>query len=499
MLLPDVAPQRVIALGDGPTATMARRIWPDTGAQPDRLHVDLIVADSPDDATLTDVYDLLGPDGTAYIEFDWPRWRRFTGLTDRLRRAGLPVRVLYSISPGRHRWSATWWIPVGSPSAIRFVAHQIVPAESGSARLVDRLRRRLLGHWQRRPHLAVNRPWLLHPSRRQRLGVVITSADRQPAGAGATATIMKLGGSSTDQPILFTFPQDAGRSPGSSNRSFAEPTAVVKVPTIDEEILSSRRESDILTKLEALDPPISSIPAPIDAGRYRAAGLHAFGQTYAPGRPMATVAKPEAMTDHATLVGDWLVELAERTAQPVGPEQLTSALQSRMADLDGTLNVVPDGDELRRGLADAVRSVDLPASVLRHNDLGPWNVHITAAGAITVIDWADASTGGLPACDFIHFLLHLALCAHDAYQRDGRDRLLAEFHDENTALGRLIERLTADHVARLGLPAAQQTSALRTLTWALDLLRRPEEQRTAGLYLDLLRASIRRSASRSGH
>jgi hypothetical protein len=347
---------------------------------------------------------------------------------------------------------------------------------------------------RRRPDLAVNRPWLLHPSRRQRLGVVVTASRRQTTNGRTDETIMKLGGSSTDQPILFRFARDSGPSSRAAIGSFEEPTAVVKVPTLDEEIASSRREAEVLTELAAFDPPVTSIPAPIDAERYRAAGLHAFGQTYAPGRPLATITDPEAMADHAAAVGEWLIELAERTAQSSEPGQPTAALRSRMADLDTTLDVLGDGAELRRGLDDALRSLDLPFSVFRHNDLGPWNVHVTETGSITVIDWADASDGP-PACDFIHFLVHLGLCAHDAYRPDRQDRLLAEFHDGSTVLGGLIERLTADHVARVGL-SPQQIPGLRTLTWALDMLRRPPNERTAGLYLDLLRAEVRRSTGR---
>lgn len=496
LLLPELVPQRVTALGDGPTATTARSIWPGSGDRPengeaDRV-ADLVVADSGDDATLSAISGILGPDGVAYVEFDWPRWRRFDDLTDRFRRAGLAAQVLYSISPGRHRWSATWWIPVGSRSAIAFVAEQITPVRPRSARPVDRLRTLLLRRLQRRPHLAMNRPWLLHPGRRQRVGVVLGTAHRRPAEQRTNETIMKLGGSSTDQPILFTFEQDSGGSPG---RSLDQPAVVMKVPTIDEEITSSRRENEILTALDAFEPPISSIPSPVDAARYRAAGLQASGQTYAPGRPMATVAEPGAMFDHASAVGDWLVELAERTARPAESAELTATLRSRLAELEETLNVLPDGDELRWGLTDAVDRVELTGSVLRHNDLGPWNVHVTTAGAITVIDWADAECDGVPVCDFIHFLVHLGLCAHDAYGRGRRERVLADLHDGSTRSGRLVERLTVDHITRLGL-SAQQMPDLRTITWGLDLLRRPPEGRTAGLYLDLLRAEIGRSTSR---
>ncbi|MDH5519315.1 MAG: hypothetical protein OEZ14_02160, partial [Acidimicrobiia bacterium] len=59
---------------------------------------------------------------------------------------------------------------------------------------------------------------------------------------------------------------------------------------------------------------------------------------------------------------------------------------------------------------------------------------------------------------------------------------------------RFVWRATADHVVRVGL-TAEQIPQLRLLTWALDLLRRPPEQRTSGLYLELIRAELRRRTS----
>ncbi|MDH4279576.1 MAG: aminoglycoside phosphotransferase family protein [Acidimicrobiia bacterium] len=484
-----------MALGDGSTAATARRLWPgaDTGRADDRP-VDLVVADSPDAATLAAVAELLDPTTTAYLEFDWPRHRSYGALRHRLGRAGLPVTTLYSISPGRHRWAATWWIPVDSPRAARFIAAQLTPSGSRSANPVDRLRRHLLTRWQRNPDPVARRPWLLHPSRRQRLGVVIGGPRIGDSGERTTATIMKIGGSSTDQPILFEFGLRPGPVSGASTGPAGEPDVVIKVPQRAEEIEASRREAEVLTNLARLDPPVSLIPRAVDPRRYRAAGLQAFGQTYASGRPMAVVATPEALPEHAAAVGDWLLDLAGRTARPADPERVGATLHRRMVELEGSLSALPDGAEMSRALAAAAGDIDRSVAVHRHNDLGPWNVQVTATGRITVIDWADATTDGIPACDFIHFLAHLGFCAHDAYGPGRRERLTAELVDPSTPLGRFVWRATADHVVRVGL-TAEQIPQLRLLTWALDLLRRPPEQRTSGLYLELIRAELRRRTS----
>lgn len=497
LLLPDPGPKHVVALGDGPIAATARRLWPESTSAPvDDRPIDLVVADSPDPATLAAVAGLLDPTTVAYLQFDWPRHRPYGHLRTRLHRAGLAPTTLYSISPGRHRWAATWWIPVNDIEAAQFVAGRLTASRSRSARPIDRIRGALLAHWQRNPGLVARVPWLLHPSRNQQLGIVIGGPGIHRAEKrteASSTTIMKIGGSSTDQPILFTFGPRSEAQP----QPCAEvdgPDVVFKVPTLAEEIESSRCEAEMLTTLAALDPPVAQIPRPVDARHYRRAGLQAFGQTYAPGRPMAVVATPDLLPAHAAAVGDWVLELAARTAQAADPERKLASLDHTMAELAQSLRALPDAQDLSRRLAAAVRGIDRSLSVHRHNDLGPWNVQVTATGTITVIDWADATDDGIPACDLIHFLAHLAFCAYDGYGPVRRDRLIADLVDPGTPLGQVVWRATADHVVRLGM-SPDQIPDLRLITWALDLLRRPPEQRTSGLYLDLLRAQVRRTTS----
>lgn len=505
-LLPGPSPVSVVIVGFGPASIAAARLWSarrivdESGSAEPRIEnceADLVVAGLFDQSTLAEVRRMLGPEGVAYLETDWPLGRRTGWFRRRIERAGLEVGPMYAIAVGADRWTPSWWIPVGDSAATRFVAR------TGRNKHSERSLRRRLGDLPGRlaarlPQLVSRHPLLLHPRRFHRVGIVVAGTDpRSPAGGpppdlqpalrpgggrSPTSVAMRIGGSSTDQPILFYFD-------GADSSRDGEPTTVVKAPTRTEEIAAGRHEADVLGRLADRHTPVSGVPRPVPV--VGASGYNAWGQTYAAGTDLATLATPARLPDLAAAVADWTTQLAQRTAEPTSASVIAGWRRS-IEHVALGLAELHDGDELAGGVVAAFDRISHTKSVIHHGDLGPWNVHLTSDGSPTVLDWADSTVDGIPACDLIHFLAHLCLCAHDAYRGERRSLIIGRLMDPTSDCGRLTAHHTRDYATKVGLQV-HRIDDYRIVTWALDLLDRPPSEWDSGLYLELLRAEIRRT------
>jgi hypothetical protein len=486
-LLPDPAPATVVTIGGGEVTKMASRLVRHTAA-PESRGADLVVTARTDRATLERARELVGPGGAVYVEAHWPRFRRAELLGRRLSDAGFSNPTVYSLSPSNDRWSPSWWVPVGELDAVRFVAESTELLPSSRQTWFDRRRSRFVRWLVKRERLMRRHPWLLHPTRRQLLAAVavkpaleatampcepaVLPPARQRAGE-RSAAVMRIGGSSTDQAMLFAL------GPG------PQPRVVVKAPSIPEEVEASRREACMLSLLTDRNDPIAGVPRPVALPVDL--GIAAWGQTFAAGQPLTRVLQPDNLERHAWAMTDWLAELARRTSTTNHDAPIRSTADV-LAELGILWDRLPRGRLLERSARERLDDLLLHQQVCHHRDLGPWNVR-TDGASLHVIDWADAVPAGPPLCDLHHCLAHLALCAFDAYQPGRRKVVVAAFSDEGSELGKLVADCLYHYAATIDLERAAVPS-LRVLTWLLDLLRRPESERTHGIYLELLRAEL---------
>jgi len=504
-LLPDPSPLAVVTIGHGPTASSAKTLWPAAkrveaetmiGSYAHPGSADLVVADDFNSSTLDLIRRLLVPGGVAYAEIDWPRPSPPTRLTRQIERTGLGVDQLYSVSPSRERWSPSWWIPVGHREATTFVATEIKPTNPNSGPPLNRLRALLISWLLRSGPRFRHHPWLLHPTRRQRLGAVIRrpdssttdsahAGDRKLAPAELQSrpdlqTLLRIGGSSTDQAILFFFVDRL------------TPVAVIKAPTIPEEIRSSRHEARILSHLSNRSDSVAA--APMSVPVRGAIDFAAWGQTFAPGVAMTNCVSPSNLEEHARTITAALVDLALNTVGAVDEAPQSAVVDDMCRELGRSLDAVADGTKLVAGVESSLKGLLIRQTVCQHHDVGPWNIRVTRSGRPTIIDWADAVEAGFPMCDLFHFLVHLCFCAHDGYRPSRRSALIAEIMDPGSDLGALVASCLADYGRQIDL-AMESIPQLRVLTWVIDLLRRPRSQRAEGLYLELLRAELRWATS----
>jgi hypothetical protein len=504
-LLPDPTPRSVVAIGTGPAADHARLLGDSRPAG--HGTADLAVADRSDSATIAELVRSVRPGGVVCVDVAWPRLRPVRTLERRLAAAGLAPSTVYSLSPSRDRWSPSWWIPVGRSDAAVFVATAAAGLPpSGDRPLAHRLRARvqvwLLAWLGSRPALIGGAPWLLHPARRQRLLAVAVKAtgavaarsmpglspvDGLPSGGGGPgrdiAVAMRVGGSSTDQAMLFVF--GAGPTPG----------VVIKAPTEPEEVVASRQEHETLTALTSGAEPMPGVPRPV--ALTGGDGVPAWGQTFAPGRALTATLDPDELAVPAEAVTTWLIGLADRTATAADPDRVHELVWGAVDELTATLRSVPDGTWLEQQVRQRLRGLALPRLVAHHRDLGPWNIRADGDD-LSIIDWADAVPQGPPVCDLLHYLAHLTLCAHDAYGTRRQGELVDSLPQPESPAGALVEACLDRYCRAVGIDRCA-LPGLRVLTWVLDLLRRPPAERAGGLYLDLLRAEVRFGGTSAPH
>lgn len=489
-LLPDQAPERIAVLDHGPVSVTAAGSFPEADAASVPGTADLAIATGCDDETLARLHRWLKPGGVAYLEVPWSRVRSSGLVERRLATEGFGPVELYSLSPSSNRWAVSWWVPLNHPAAVRFVLDDRRPNRSAAQRPRREAGKAAMLMERLQPWLA-RHPWLIDASRSRHLCVVARKPggseclDAAPALArsasgdrSGSSALMRIGGSSTDQPMLFVF------APGATS-----PSAVVKAPSRPEEVAAGGHEGRILASLASPGHELPGVPRPLDLGSTR--GVVAVGQSYLAGTPMAQLVSPDSFDSLSTLSTDWLVELAATTGRPTTDVWCRDFIDSALSILSPSLRHDEGAWRVAEPLQRALAGFRVDFTVYRHCDFGPWNLRVDDTGALGVIDWADAVAIGPPGCDLVHHLAHLAFSAEDAYGLDQRHGVIARLMDPGRELGALVDDRLQRYASATGLDPAS-IDQLRLLTWVLDLLRQAPGKRSRSLYFSLLRAELDR-------
>lgn len=408
--------------------------WLLLGAGPElsRLVVQLGLAGSaaiaPDDAEPADVVALLhgasepleraiaalGPGGYLYWEVDRTSLRT-VDLTPgrarrRLRAAGITPLAIYWVGPG---WSrATRYLPIDPPGPLAwYLETMAVPTGPVSSAL-----RRILRVIVRHPSILA----LLVP----RFAVVAARspvATQTAPAALADPVVPQSVRSSAVPPVLVTGGEEAWSriTMVAFEAGVAAPSIVVKIARRAEFDEATRHEHEVLLHLRGrVDPAMrSTVPEPIallEAGPRAAVVQGAARGSSAFARMRRRPRDGQQRRRDLDRAAAWLISLHSQTTRsrvkPGSPGWATHVDQAldRFSD-----RFSPRGDVLH--LFERMRQhtqtlgADLPI-VLRHMDLGPWNVLIEGDG-VRVLDWEVARDG--PAMtDLVYVALHWSFAAH---------------------------------------------------------------------------------------
>jgi hypothetical protein len=466
-LLPTPRPQRALCRAGAGLARAVASIAGEVVTAGATGDCDLAVAEDPDPLLLAELRDALRPGGACYTEWHLPVVG--TQRVERaLRTAGFTDVTCYRPWPASAELPV-YWIPLGAPGAASYV----------------RSRRRLRGGRMRRL-LAGAHQWARDLARGRYASPICAIARRpgaSPSGGVDPAAWLREGwsawGLGPAPERLSTLLVTGG--PRSVSKvvllAFAEPSptplVAVKAPRVDEAAAGVRREGAALASLAGdRGRPIPGVPRILF--RREIDGVPLVGETALAGRPLESLLASRSLRGWSLKVADWLATLADgSTVVPADHwrETIVEPVLCRFVELFG--RVADRG--LLRECEGIVRAIGALPRVSEQRDFGPWNVLVTPAGELAVLDWESAEVDGLPVLDLLYYLTYASFNVDRAYDTDTR---LASYHrslDPSTRTGAVRRECLARYLDALGLEETAM-APLRVLLW---LIHAPSEFRHA--------------------
>ena len=419
---------------------------------------DLAVAQDPDPLSLSQLYDALSPGGACYTE-----WRAPIGGARRvertLRAAGFADVTCYRPWPAAPALPI-YWIPFGAPGAAAYVRSR--------RRLPGGRLRRLLAAARQRGHDLVKGRWTTPICALARRPTKNASENADPAAwlrrswsewtLGPTperlSTLLVTGGPRTVSKVVLL--------------AFGEPSRVplvaVKAPRVEAAAVGIRREAAALARLTGRPSQATpGVPRLLFCNEID--GIPLVGETAIGGRPLDTLLTRRSLAGWSATVADWLAWLARDAATLSGSHWREAIVEPMLADFEQAFGDVVDRGLLREAVG-IVRAIgDLP-QIPEQRDFGPWNLLVTQAGELAVLDWESAEVDGLPALDLLYYLAYASFIADRARTRESRILSYRRHLDPSTPTGGVRRDCVARYLDSLGLDPAR-LGPLRVLLWLI--------------------------------
>ncbi len=428
---------------------------------------DLAVATNPDRATLHRAWQALRPGGNFYGEWYSPLVGGSQGVRRRLEAAGFTDVACYWPWPIPGLTPALFWLPLDAPQAVRYFLSSR-PLSANPAASLSRAALQILWSFAWRARLLAP----VCAIARKPVGATIQAASHAPPSAleqeilsrwiiwGFRGTPSRLdwllwtgGKRSINKVVGYVF------APGED-----EPRMVVKLPRSPESLLGLAHEVDILQALQSRKgAPVVHIPGVLFVQEW--GGMPALGESVVSGQPLYTFLRQDNFLELAISVTDWLASLA--AGEPLRPRSAwwNRLVEPALDDFTQSFASVLDSSVPQACLALLQRLGDLP-QVCEHRDCSPWNLLLTSAGELAVLDWESAELNGLPGLDLAYFLAYSAFFVDEARQTGQMLEAYRRTADPATTTGRVQAECQRRYTDRTGLdPAA--LCPLRLLAWLI--------------------------------
>ncbi|MGH2367764.1 MAG: phosphotransferase family protein, partial [Chloroflexota bacterium] len=460
-LLPTPRPGRVLCHADGPLADAAAGITGQVITTGPAGTCDLAVAEDPGPLLLAELRSALRPGGACYTE-----WHPVMGgarqVERALRAAGFVDVTCYRPWPTSAALPV-YWIPIGASGA----------AASGAAAYV-RSRQRLRGGRVRRL-VAGARRGARDLSRGRfsrpicaiaRRGGEPRSSELDPA-AWLQANWSEWGLGSTPERLSLLLVTGGLRSVSKVVLlAFAEPNPIpqvaVKAPRVEGAAAGIRSEGAVLASL-AVRGSVPGVPRLLF--RREIDRIPLVGETALAGRPLDSLLAPRSLGFWSLRVVDWLTGLADGTPALPPDHWRDAIVEPTLSRFEEQFGGVVDRGLLREAESMVLEIGALPA-VPEQRDFGPWNVLVTPAGDVAVLDWESAEVEGLPALDLLYYLAYAAFYVEHARDLESRVASYRRSLDPSTPTGAIRRDCLVRYLDAVGLDPAD-LGPLRVLLWMI--------------------------------
>jgi SAM-dependent methyltransferase len=154
---------------------------------------------------------------------------------------------------------------------------------------------------------------------------------------------------------------------------------------------------------------------------------------------------------------DWIANLGERTAttSAATSAQVADSLETLFSRFEAIYDLTPQQRDFLSCQIATLRTN--PAAfplVFQHGDPGPWNMLVTPAGRVALLDWESAETQGMPLWDLFYFLRSYAIGLAQVNGTHDRQQAFAQHFLATSPLSTPVIDAVQDYSTRVGLPKA---------------------------------------------
>ena len=257
---------------------------------------------------------------------------------------------------------------------------------------------------------------------------------------------------------------------------------VVKAPRTSASDGAIEREAVVLDAVHGILGDVSGIPRVLFAGS--CAGVPVVGETALQGVPVSQLARRADYRAMGMQAARWQAKLVHVHAASPDASWSRRLIEPILGFLDGPLAALADAESIRATKRAVAGLRPLPI-VCEQRDFSPWNVLVTPAGDLAVLDWESGEPWGLPALDLVYFLTYLAAYQHGAPTAEQVKQAHRSTLDPTTTSGAITTDSLRHYVELLGINPSQLWP-LRLMCWLVharsgygrieDRLGRPPDQ-----------------------
>jgi len=476
-LLPNPNPTNSICFANGSLAKAVGLIsttMVETTADYPSNKFDLAVAVDPDIATLKRAWSALAPGGSLYTEWHsyWvPRVRQ---IRKRLEAVGFEEINYFSARPNPDLTTPEVWLPYKTPLDLNgFLANLKCTGKLGSPvvralRQLARFLNSLISLGSPVSVAARKKAFSAERARKTRNpSAVIPSDFRNELMKTIRAGWSEWGFGETPKRLEWMLLTGGQRSISKvvavvSGDEDKKGQLAIKIPRVFESISSLTREAENLRTLSTKGN-LPGVPKLLFCQQHT--GVLTVGETFLAGIPLFKLLCHDNCRDLALTATRWLADFAGR-AEPIPPATWRKRLiDPVIADFDASFGPILDTG-LFRTSTDCLATLGPLPIVCEQRDFAPWNLLITDAGNLAVLDWESSELQGLPALDLIYFLTYMTFSLNKAKSLDDFQHSYSAMLNPSTLSGSIADECLRLYLIQTGLSPAL-LRPLRLLTWLI--------------------------------